>query len=88
VALLASGEVTGTELLVAAVGVLAVGVAVVAFTVVSRSERGARTVGRWADRMVNPLARRPLRGRSLDLTGKVLDFRSSVVGVMQHDECR
>jgi uncharacterized protein (TIRG00374 family) len=83
VALLASGEVEGSYLLVAAVGVLAVGVAVVAFTVVLRSERGARTVGRWADRLVDPLTRRRSRGRSVDLTGKVLDFRSSVVGVVQ-----
>jgi uncharacterized protein (TIRG00374 family) len=82
VALLASGEVEGSYLLVAAIGVLAVGVAVVAFTVVLRSERGARTVGRWADRLVDPIMRRVSR-RSLDLTGKVLDFRSSVVGVVQ-----
>jgi uncharacterized protein (TIRG00374 family) len=83
VALLASGVVEGTYLLIAAIGVLAIGVAAVAFTVVLRSERGARTVGRWADRLVNPLTRRLAHGRSVDLTGKVLDFRSSVVGVMQ-----
>jgi uncharacterized protein (TIRG00374 family) len=83
VALLASSEVTWTYLLVAAIGVLAIGVAVVAFAAVLRSERGARTVGRWADRLVNPLTRRPARVRSVDLTGKLLDFRSSVVDVMQ-----
>jgi uncharacterized protein (TIRG00374 family) len=83
VALLASGEVTGTYVLVAAIGVLAIGVAVVAFAVVLRSERGARTVGRWADRLVNPIMRRLARGRSVDLTGRLLDFRSSVVGVLQ-----
>jgi uncharacterized protein (TIRG00374 family) len=83
VALLASGAIKGAYVLIAAIGVLAIGVAVVAFTVVLRSERGARTVGRWADRLVNPLTRRLARGRSVDLTGKILDFRSSVVGVMQ-----
>jgi uncharacterized protein (TIRG00374 family) len=83
VALLASGEVTGTYVLIAAIGVLAIGLAVVAFTVVLGSERGARTVGRWAGRLVNPLTRRLALGRSVDLTGKVLDFRSSVVGVVQ-----
>jgi hypothetical protein len=57
--------------------------AVVAFTVVLRSERGARTVGRWADRLVNLLTRCLTHGRSVDLTGELLDFRSSVVGVMQ-----
>jgi uncharacterized protein (TIRG00374 family) len=50
---------------------------------VLRSEGGARTVGRWADRLVNPLTRRLARGRTIDLSGKLLDFRSSVVGVMQ-----
>jgi uncharacterized protein (TIRG00374 family) len=83
VALLASGEVTGTYVLVAAVGILAIGVAVVAFAVVLGSERGARTVGRWADRLVNPIMGRLARRRSVELTGKLLDFRSSVVDVMQ-----
>ena len=82
-ALLASGVVEGTYVLMAAIGMLAIGVAVVAFTVVLRSERGARTVGHWADRLINPLTRRLAHGRSVDLTGKVLDFRSSVVDVMQ-----
>ena len=73
-ALLASGVVEGTYVLMAAVGMLAIGVAVVAFTVVLRSERGARTVGHWADRLINPLTRRLAHGRSVDLTGRVLDF--------------
>jgi uncharacterized protein (TIRG00374 family) len=82
-ALLASGVVEGRYLLMAGVGVLAIGVAVVAFTIVLRSEAGARAVGRRADRLVNPLARRLRHGRTVDLTGKVLDFRSSVVDVMR-----
>ena len=83
VALLASGVVDGTYVLMAAVGILAIAVAVVAFTVVLRSERGARTVGGWADRLVQPLSRRLAHGRSPELTGKLLDFRSSVVDVMR-----
>jgi uncharacterized protein (TIRG00374 family) len=83
VALLASGVVEGIYVLVAAIGILAIGVAAVAFTVVLRSERGARTVGRWADRLVNPLTRRLTHGRSVNITGKILDFRSSVVDVMR-----
>jgi uncharacterized protein (TIRG00374 family) len=83
VALLASGVVDGTYLLLAAIGVLAIGVAVVAFAMVLRSERGARTVGRWADRLAKPLTRRLGHGRTVDLTGRILDFRSSVVDVMQ-----
>jgi uncharacterized protein (TIRG00374 family) len=82
-ALLASGVVERTYLLMAVVGILAIGVAVIAFAVVLRSERGARAVGQWADRLVNPLIRRVGRGRTVDLTGKILDFRSSVVDVMR-----
>jgi uncharacterized protein (TIRG00374 family) len=82
-ALLASGMVDGTYLLMAVIGVLAIGVAVVSSTMVLRSERGARTVGGWADRLANPLMRRLRHGRTVDLTGKLLDFRSSVVDVMQ-----
>jgi len=80
-ALLASGVVEGTYVLMAAVGMLAIGVAVVAFTVVLRSERGARRVGGWADRLAGPVTRRFAHGRSPDLTGKILDFRASVVDV-------
>jgi uncharacterized protein (TIRG00374 family) len=83
VALLAGGVVEGTYLLLAGIGILAVGAAVVVFAVVLRSEAGARAVGRWGDRLVSPLMRRFAGGRSADLTGKVVDFRSSVVGVMQ-----
>jgi uncharacterized protein (TIRG00374 family) len=82
-AMLASGVVERTYLLMAAIGILAIGVAVVALAVVLRSEHGARTVGRWADRLVNPITRRLAHGRSVDLTGKILDFRSSVVDVMR-----
>jgi uncharacterized protein (TIRG00374 family) len=82
-ALLASGEVEGTYLLMAAIGIAAIGVAVVAFALVLRSAGGARMVGRWAERLVNPFTRRLRHGRSFDLTGKLLDFRSSVVDVMQ-----
>jgi uncharacterized protein (TIRG00374 family) len=82
-ALLAGGVVEGTYLLMAAIGVAAIVVGVVAFAVVLRSERGARRVGHWADRLAHPLTRRVGHGRTLDLTGKILDFRSSVVDVMQ-----
>jgi uncharacterized protein (TIRG00374 family) len=82
-ALLASGVVERTYVLLAVVGIVVIGVAVVAFAVVLRSEHGARTIGRWADRLVNPLTRRLGHGRSVDLTGKIMDFRSSVVDVMR-----
>jgi len=82
-ALLVSGEVRWHYLLIAVVGVASVGIAVAAFAAILRSEDGARRVGRRADRLVNAPARRLLHGRSVNLTGKVLDFRSGVVRVMK-----
>jgi len=83
VALSATGGATRSDLLIAALGVLAIGVAVGAFAAVLRSESGARTVGRWADRLVNPLLRRLRRARSVDLTARFVEFRSDVVGALQ-----
>ncbi|HWD47502.1 MAG TPA: hypothetical protein VHM23_27970, partial [Actinomycetota bacterium] len=64
VALLAGGVVEGRYLLLAGIGILAVGAAVVVFAVVLRSEAGARAVGSWGDRLVGPLLRRLADGRS------------------------
>ena len=65
VALLASGMVEDTYVLMAAIGILAVGVAVVAFTVVPRSEHGAhgRALGGAARQPGHPAPRpRPVPG--------------------------
>jgi uncharacterized protein (TIRG00374 family) len=82
-ALLISGEVRWHYLLIAFVGLLGVGIAIASFAVILHSEDGARRVGRTADRLVNAPARRLLHGRTVDLTGKILDSRSGVVGVMK-----
>jgi uncharacterized protein (TIRG00374 family) len=82
-ALLVSGKVTWHYLLIAVVGVLGVGIALAAFAVILRSDEGARRVGHIADRLVNAPARRLLHGRTVNLTGKVLNFRSGVVEVMK-----
>jgi uncharacterized membrane protein YbhN (UPF0104 family) len=82
-ALLLSGEVRWHYLLIAVVGVVGIGIAIAAFALILHSEDGARRVGHTADRLVNPLARRLLHGRTVGLTGKVLDSRSGVVRVMK-----
>jgi uncharacterized protein (TIRG00374 family) len=81
-ALLAAGEVRSRYVLIAVAGVLVVGLILAGFALSLRSEVWARRLGRLADQIVNLAARRVLRGRTVDLTGKVLDFRSSVIGVM------
>jgi uncharacterized protein (TIRG00374 family) len=82
-ALLAGGEVRWHFVLLAVVGVLGVGIAISAFAVILRSEDGARRVGHLADRLLNATARPLLHGRTANLSGKVVDFRSGVVQVMK-----
>lgn len=82
-ALMLSGEVRWHYLLVAVVGVAVAATAIAAFALILRSEDGARSVGRAADRLVNGLTRRLRRGRTVDVTATVLDFRSTVVVVMR-----
>jgi uncharacterized protein (TIRG00374 family) len=83
-ALLVTGQVRWHYALIAVVGSVMVGVAVAVTAVVLRSEAGARKVGRVADRCVNAVTGRlPRHRRSVDVSGKVLDFRSDVVDVMR-----
>lgn len=82
-ALLVTGQVRWHYVLIAVVGVLLVGAALAVMAVILRNEDGARRVGRRADRYVNALARRLFHGRTVNITAKVLDFRSDVVEVMK-----
>ncbi len=82
-ALLATGQVGWRFVLIAVVGGLIVGAALGAMAVILHSEDGARRVGRTADRYVNGLTRRLFHGRTVNITGQVLDFRSDVVDVMR-----
>jgi uncharacterized membrane protein YbhN (UPF0104 family) len=82
-ALLAAGEVRWHYVLIAVVGGLLVGVSVAAMAAVLRSEAGARRVGRRLDHWVNALTRRLLHGRTFDIAGRVLDFRSDVVNILK-----
>ena len=82
-ALLMTGQVRWHYALIAVVGSVLVGVAVAATAVVLRSEAGARRVGRLADRSVSAVTGRLRHRRTVDVTGKVLDFRADVVGVMR-----
>lgn len=82
-ALLLTGQVRWHYVLIAVVGSLLVGVAVAATAVVLRSEAGARKVGQLADRCVAAVTGRLRHRRTVDVSGKVLDFRSDVVDVMR-----
>jgi putative heme transporter len=82
-ALLFTGQLRWHYVLIAIVGTAAVGVSGTAMAAILRSEGGARRVGRRLDRCLTPVTRRLLRGRTVNLSGKVLDFRSDVVEVMK-----
>jgi uncharacterized protein (TIRG00374 family) len=82
-ALLATGQVRWHYALIAVVGSVAVIVSVAAMAAILRSEAGARRVGRLADRYANAVSRRLRHGRTIDVAGKVLDFRSDVVHVLR-----
>jgi uncharacterized protein (TIRG00374 family) len=82
-ALLATGQARWHYALIAATGVVLVAVSAATMAAILRSEDGARRVGRLAERYVNRLGRRLRRGRTVDLAGKVLAFRSGVVQVMK-----
>jgi uncharacterized membrane protein YbhN (UPF0104 family) len=82
-ALLCNGQLRWQYVLIAIVGVLAVGVSGAAMAAILRGEEGARRVGRRLNRVINPLMRRLRHGRGVDVTGKVLEFRSEVVVVMR-----
>jgi uncharacterized protein (TIRG00374 family) len=82
-ALVVTGQVRWNYVLIAVVGSLLVGAAVAATAVSLHSQRGARRVGEVADRYVNRVTRRLRHGRTLDVTSKVLDFRTDVVDVLR-----
>jgi len=81
-ALLITGQLRWHYVLFALVGCGAVAASAAAMAAIVRSEEGARRVGRALDRYVNPVVRRLRRGRTVDLSGKVLDFRSDVIEVI------
>jgi uncharacterized protein (TIRG00374 family) len=82
-ALLVTGQARWRYALIAVVGSLLVGAALAATALSLHSERGARRVGDILDRGVNAVLRRLRRGRTVDLTSRVLDFRTDVVDVMR-----
>lgn len=82
-ALLLTGEVRWHYVLIAVVGVLGVGIAISGFVVILRSEDGARRVERLVERLLNAISRPLPHRRRVNLTGKVVDFRSGVVEVVK-----
>jgi uncharacterized protein (TIRG00374 family) len=82
-ALLGGGTAGPRYVLVAVAGLAAVAVVTALGAVILRSRDGARRVGQVADRLVNRVSRRLPRGPRIDVTGKVLDFRADVIGVLR-----
>jgi uncharacterized protein (TIRG00374 family) len=80
IAALSTGQVEQRWVWVAAIGILATVVTVVALWLILRSEPSARKVGSFGQRLLEPLNRR--RANPWDATGMVLDLRTSTVDVL------
>jgi uncharacterized protein (TIRG00374 family) len=80
IAALSTGQFEQRWMWVAAIGILATVVTVVALWLILRSEPSARKVGAFGQRLLEPLNRR--RANPLDATGMVLDLRASTVDVL------
>jgi uncharacterized protein (TIRG00374 family) len=77
------GEFETGLLVIAVIGLLVVGLVVGALALVFRSESAARRLGRFADRIIGRVAGVFGREVDLDVTGALLDFRRSTVGVVR-----
>jgi uncharacterized protein (TIRG00374 family) len=83
VALAIVGGFESGVLAAAAVGLVALGVVVGALVLVFRSESAARRLGGFADGVAGWVLRLFRKEGDLDLTGKVLEFRSSTVDLVR-----
>jgi uncharacterized protein (TIRG00374 family) len=83
IALIAAGEVQEWVVSAAVLGLVILGGLIGVLVVLFRSESGARRLGRFGDRVVGGAARLVRREADLDLEGKVVDFRSSTVDLVE-----
>ncbi len=77
------GDFESRVLAIALVGLIVVGLMVGALVLVFRSESAARRLGELVDGLIDRVMRVFGRDADLDLTGKLLDFRSSTVDVVR-----
>jgi putative heme transporter len=77
------GDASGSLLLAAVIGVLALAGAILLFALVLRSEELARKVGGWLGRPVS-LARRPFKKPPVNMAESVVDFRRTAIGLLKH----
>ena len=79
-AALTTGSLEQRWIWVAAAGLAATVITIVALWLILRSEPSARKVGGWGQRLIEPLNRR--RANPWDATGMVLDLRNSTSSVL------
>ncbi len=82
-ALAASGRANSTNVITALLGLLVLAVAIVLFALILAKETVARRVGALADRLAGRLISRFRHGRSLDLTGAILNFRVGILDTVK-----
>jgi putative heme transporter len=77
------GDASGSLVLAAVIGVLALAGAILLFALVLRSEELARKVGTFLGRLVS-LVRRPFKKPPVDMSQSVVDFRRNAIGLLRH----
>jgi uncharacterized protein (TIRG00374 family) len=77
-----SGQASVEAGAITVVATLAVVVAVVLFALVLRNEETARRIGGWADSFIGRIGRVVKREITVDATGAIVSFRSSIVDVV------
>jgi putative heme transporter len=77
------GDASGSLVLAAMIGVLALLGAILLFALVLRSEDLARKVGSWLGTMVSAV-RRVFKKPSVDMAASVVAFRRNAIGLLRH----
>jgi uncharacterized protein (TIRG00374 family) len=77
------GDFEAGVLAIAVVGLIVVGLAVGALVLIFRSESAARRLGEFFDALISRVMRMLGKNADLDLTGKLLEFRSSTTDVVR-----
>jgi uncharacterized protein (TIRG00374 family) len=82
-AIAASGQAAGSYVYIGLIGLGVLVAMIVVFGLIMRSEKLARTVGRWANKLTGPLLRRFRKGHDVDFVPAIVKFRTDVVGLVR-----
>lgn len=82
-AIAASGQSAGSYVYIGLIGLGVLLAMIVVFALIMRSERLARALGRWTNKLIGPVMRRFRKGRELDVVPVIVQFRTDVVDLVR-----